>query len=97
MARLQGTFLQFTAAHGDWQPADWAKLFGYFKELRLTQLVIQWTVYDDLAFFPAPEYQQVAQPPLSTIMQLADAAGLKSGWAWPMTRDFGKRFAGTRS
>ena len=76
-ARLQGTFLQLTAAHGDWQPADWTKLFGYFKELRLTQLVIQWTVYDDLAFFPAPEYQQVAQPPLPTIMQLADAAGLK--------------------
>ena len=76
-ARLQGTFLQLTAAHGDWQPADWTKLFGYIKELRLTQLVIQWTVYDDLAFFPAPEHQQVAQPPLSTIMHLADAAGMK--------------------
>ena len=75
-ARLQGTFLQLTAAHGDWQPADWARLFEYFKELRLSQLVIQWTVYDDLAFFPTTAYRQAPHPPLSTIMQLADAAGL---------------------
>ncbi len=75
-ARLQGTFLQLTAAHGDWQPADWARLFDYFKELRLKQLVIQWTVYDDLAFFPTTAYRQTPRPPLSTIMQLADAAGL---------------------
>jgi hypothetical protein len=76
-ARLQGTFLQLTAAHGDWQPADWARLFEYFKELRLSQLVIQWTVYDDLAFFPTTAGRQVPRPSLSTIMQLADAAGLQ--------------------
>ena len=75
-ARLQGTFLQLTAAHGDWQPADWGRLFDYFKKLRLSQLVLQWTVYDDLAFFPTTTYRQVSRPPLSTIMQLADAAGL---------------------
>jgi hypothetical protein len=75
-ARLKGTFLQLTAAHGDWQPADWARLFEYFKELRLSQLVIQWSVYDDLAFFPTAACRQAPRPPLSTIMQLADAAGL---------------------
>ena len=75
--RLSGTFLQLTEAHGSWQPADWARLFDYFKELHLSQLVIQWTVYDDLAFFPASDLRQVPQPPLSTIMQLADAAGMK--------------------
>ena len=76
-ARIQGTFLQLTAAHGDWQPANWARLFDYFKELRLSQLVIQWTVFDDLAFFPTMAGRQTPRPPLSTIMQLADAAGLQ--------------------
>jgi hypothetical protein len=75
--RLQGTFLQLTEAQGDWQPADWDRLFGYFKELRLSQLVIQWTVYDDLAFFPLKGCRQVAHSPLPTILQLADAAGIK--------------------
>ncbi len=74
--RLRGTFLQLTAAHGDWQPGDWARLFGYFKELHLSQLVIQWTVYDDLAFFPASDFRQAANPPLPIILQQADAAGL---------------------
>jgi Domain of unknown function (DUF4434) len=75
--RLQGTFLQLTEAHGNWQPTDWDRLFGYFKELRLSQLIIQWTVYDDLAFFPLEGSRQVAHSPLPTILQLADAAGLK--------------------
>jgi hypothetical protein len=75
--RLQGTFLQLTEAHGDWQPGDWARLFGYFKELGLSQLVIQWTVYGDLAFFPSSAYRQVPRPPLFTLLQMADAAGLK--------------------
>jgi hypothetical protein len=75
--RLSGTFLQLTEAHGSWRPEDWARLFDYFKELRLSQLVIQWTVYENLAFYPAADLRQVPQPPLATIMQLADAAGLK--------------------
>lgn len=75
--RLQGTFLQLTEAHGSWQPSQWTRLFQYFKELGLSQLVIQWTVYDDLAFFPTADYRQVPHPPLPAILQLADAAGLQ--------------------
>lgn len=75
--RLQGTFLQLTAAQGDWQPDDWARLFGYFRQLHLSQLVIQWTVYDDLSFSPAPDLRQVPHPPLAAIFQQADEAGLQ--------------------
>jgi hypothetical protein len=75
--RIQGTFLQLTAAQGNWQQADWKRLFGYFKELHLTQVIIQWTVYDDLAFFPLKGCREVAPSPLPIILQLADAAGLK--------------------
>jgi hypothetical protein len=76
-ARLRGTFLQLTEAQGGWKEADWAKLFGYFKELQLSQLIIQWTVYDDLAFFQGENLRQVANPPLATILNLADAAGMQ--------------------
>jgi hypothetical protein len=74
---LQGTFLQLTEAQGHWQSAEWGRLFGYFKALRLSRLIIQWTVYDDLAFFPMKGLRQVSTPPLPAILQLADAAGLK--------------------
>ncbi len=75
--RLQGTFLQLTEAHSRWKEADWAKLFGYFKQLQLSQLVIQWTVYDDLAFFQGENFRQMPNPPLPIILKLADAAGLQ--------------------
>lgn len=75
--RLRGTFLQLTEAHGGWKEADWVRLFGYFKELHLSQLIIQWTVYDDLAFFQGENFRQVANPPLPTILKLADAAGMQ--------------------
>jgi hypothetical protein len=75
--RLQATFLQLTAAHGDWPPEKWAQLFDYFRQLKLTRLIVQWSVYDDLAFFPAKHFRQVNRPPLETILKLADRAHME--------------------
>jgi hypothetical protein len=74
---IQGTFLQLTADHGEWTREKWNALFGYFKQLGLSQLVIQWTVYDDLAFYPAGGFRQVSNPPLPLILDLADKSGMK--------------------
>ncbi len=74
--RFQGTFIQLLRTHGEWPPQDWAKLFRYLKELQLSQVIIQWTVYDDLAFYPTPSGPQLPNPPLETILHLADEAAM---------------------
>ena len=74
--RFQGTFIQLLRTHGEWQPQDWTTLFRYLKELQLSHIVIQWTVYDDLAFYPTPGGPQTPNPPLETILRLADEAAI---------------------
>jgi Domain of unknown function (DUF4434) len=75
--RLQGTFVQLLSRHGDWSRGDWERLFDCFHELRLSLIVVQWSVYDDIAFFPSPAHQTVPNPPLQTILQLAEQHGMQ--------------------
>lgn len=75
--RLQGTFIQLWRTHSEWTPEDWSRLFDYFRQLRLSRLVVQWTVYEETAFYPSQTFQAVPNPPLKTILRLADAAGMK--------------------
>ena len=74
--RFAGTFIQPLRTHGAWHAQDWANLFRYFKELQLSHVIIQWTVYDDLAFYPTTDGHQVPNPPLETILRLADEAAI---------------------
>jgi hypothetical protein len=72
-ARLDGTYLQLIAAHARWSARDWERLFASFRALGLTRLVVQWTAYDDRAFYgPAGEHS--AMSPVERIMRLADVA-----------------------
>lgn len=75
--KLAGTFLQLTAEHGTWHRIQWYELFLELERLSLRHLVIQWTVYDDLAFFPSTVARNVPHPPLETLMQLADEFGFR--------------------
>jgi len=76
-ALLQGTFIQLNNAHHHWAEDDWERLFGDFRSLALSQLVIQWTVYDNTAFYLSEEDRGKGTPPLEAILQRADAAGLR--------------------
>ncbi len=74
---LAGTFLQLTFQQGEWETQRWEKLFDSFQQLGLEELVIQWTVYDQTAFFESEEQPSVAKPPLETLLRLADRAGMR--------------------
>ena len=74
--RLHGTFIQLSQAHGSWDEDSWRRLFGYLAQLRALEIVVQWTVYDDMAFYPSARHTPVAQPPLETILTLADELGM---------------------
>lgn len=74
--RIQGTFIQLLSSHGEWHKDRWEALFTQFKELGLSRLVVQWSLYEDLAFFQTSDYRSVSHPPLENILALADAAGI---------------------
>lgn len=75
-AALSGSFIQLTASHGDWDTYDWEELFSCFRRLGLTEIVVQWTVYDQVGFFESKNYEGVPNPPLETILRLADESGI---------------------
>ena len=49
---LAGTFLQLNRGHLEWPPERWTELFGYFRELRLRRVIVQWTSDEDVSFAP---------------------------------------------
>jgi hypothetical protein len=77
MPPIQSTFIQLTNTQGDWDTYDWEELFSYFHKLRLTQVIVQWTVYDQTDFYLSGKPNQVPNPPIETILRLADDAGIK--------------------
>jgi hypothetical protein len=49
---LHGTFLQLNSGHLDWPNSRWHELFGYFHELGLRRLIVQWTADEAVGFVP---------------------------------------------
>ena len=43
--RLQGTFIQLTRANADWDEARWEQLFGRFRDMGLSEVVVQWSTF----------------------------------------------------
>jgi hypothetical protein len=74
---LDGTFIQLLEQSGNWNRARWERLFDSFQSLGLKQIVIQWTLHDNRAFFTTNTFEQVPLPPLETILELAEARGIK--------------------
>src|SRR5437660_2141859 len=74
--RLRGTFIHLSQARGSRDEDSWRRLFGYLAQLRALEIVVQWTVYDDTAFYPSARHPHGAQPPLETILTLADELGM---------------------
>ena len=74
--RIQGTFIQLTAEHGDWDSYDWGELFDCFRKLGLSTVIVQWTVLDGIGFHPTRMFDSVRRPPLPAILRLAEEAGI---------------------
>ncbi|MFL6352994.1 MAG: DUF4434 domain-containing protein [Bryobacteraceae bacterium] len=73
--RLNSTFLQLTVQHKTWTDAQWADLFDYFRLLQLSEVIVQWTAYDDLLFYARPNAS--SDSPLARILAQASRTGLK--------------------
>jgi len=75
--RLQGTFLQLLKAHKEWREEDWARLFDNFKELKLSQVVVQWSVFGDTEFYLPGNTADNGTSTIEMIMRQADRAGMR--------------------
>ncbi|MCF6344971.1 MAG: DUF4434 domain-containing protein [Thiomicrorhabdus sp.] len=74
---LQGTFIQLLSHHNQWTEREWRELFSHFKKLQLSQVVVQWSVLDEMAFYRSKSYQNSSSPALQTILKLADEHQIK--------------------
>jgi hypothetical protein len=72
---LNSTFLQLSLQHKNWTDAQWSELFEYFRLLQLSEVIIQWTAYDDIVFYAPPA--EKSDSPLTRILAGASRAGLK--------------------
>ncbi len=76
--RLSGTYIQLWRVHRTWSAEDWNRLFGYFSRLHLSQLVIQWSSYDDNPFYTTAGGQAGMSPGVvAELLDRADSAGIK--------------------
>lgn len=72
-----GTFIQLLEQNSGWSRARWEGLFASFQSIGLQQVVIQWTLLDNRAFFTTHTFEQSPLPPLATILELAEAKGIE--------------------
>jgi hypothetical protein len=47
---LPATFLQLWDSHKQWDDARWASLFGWLQQLRVREVVVQWSAYGENAY-----------------------------------------------
>lgn len=75
--RIGGTYLQLLDSHQDWTTQQWNNLFDEFATMRISKIVVQWSVSEDLAFFTSRTFRHGPNPPLEAILGLADTRGMK--------------------
>lgn len=73
-ARLNSTCLQLSLQHKNWTDSQWSELFEYFRLLQLSEVIVQWTVYDDIVFYGSPV--EKSDSPLTKILAAASGSGL---------------------
>jgi hypothetical protein len=61
--------------HKSWTDAQWADLFEYLRRLQLSEVIVQWTAYDDIRFYGSPV--QGPDSVLDKVLLAASHAGLK--------------------
>lgn len=74
---LRGTFLQLTSAHGEWTTQNWRSLFDTLAKLELEEIIVQWVAFDHAVFYRSATFDSVPNPPLETLLQLADEYSMR--------------------
>jgi hypothetical protein len=93
--RLNGTFFQFRQEHTSWTDERWDHQFEEFRKLRLSRVIVQWSMLDEFAFFRSSTDGTAANSPLETVLRLADEHGMEILVGLKHDRHFWDRIGGT--
>lgn len=74
---LSATFIQLSEQNSCWERDRWERLFDTFQTIGLRQIVLQWTLHDNRAFYATRTFDQQPHPPLEIILELAEARGIE--------------------
>jgi hypothetical protein len=74
---LDGTFMQLRVEHGDWERADWERLFGYLRDIHMRRLIVQWSAHDAIRFYRFGPQTALKRAPLELLLQLAEASDME--------------------
>ncbi|UCF36229.1 MAG: DUF4434 domain-containing protein [Acidobacteriota bacterium] len=74
--RIQGTFLQLTEDRSYGAPEQLREIFEHCRDMGISELVIQWTVFDELAFFASEGNRTSRAPVFGQLLELAAEYGI---------------------
>ncbi|MFL6416256.1 MAG: DUF4434 domain-containing protein [Bryobacteraceae bacterium] len=92
--RINGTFLQLLSEHNQWPQSRWSELFGYFQQLGLRFLILQWSVIDDTAFYPSDRFKSATTSTIEAVLKEADDHGISVRLGLIQDSDYWTRIAG---
>ena len=92
--QLSGTFIQLLDEHRFWTSERWDQLFGYFRELHLNELIVQWVVSDRVAFYPSKVFESSGNDSVAMLLSRADDAGMRVLLGLARTNDYWSRVEG---
>lgn len=74
---LQGAYIQLVDNNAGWGEAAWQALFDSLKALQIDSIVVQWSAYDNTAFYRSQRLSTTDAVPVDTILAMADRAGMR--------------------
>jgi len=70
-----GTFVQLLGQHEQWTASQWQALFTSLKTIGVDEIIIQWSVNDQVPFYPSTHFKAAPHDVLPRVMEAAGGQG----------------------
>ncbi|HPX62390.1 MAG TPA: DUF4434 domain-containing protein [Deltaproteobacteria bacterium] len=76
LPQISGTFIQLQEQHNRWDNKQWDILFDQLQSLGIRQIIVQWSVNDNMAFYRSKVFKSAVSPPVEHILATASQRGM---------------------
>lgn len=73
----KSTFLQLWRSHAEWTGSQWDALFNELRELGFNEIIVQWSTYGNVSFFPDPRAEFETAACLERFIMAAGRIGFR--------------------
>lgn len=70
------TFIQLSHEHVTWSESDWAQLFKALNELKIAEVIVQWSALDEQAYTTAQPQHSSNRPVIPALLDGATKSGI---------------------